>query len=265
LARFGRQGNQLSSPYAERVAIVTGAGLGSGGLGRAIAARLVAGGARVMVADVDPSVTVAERSLRESHGGETASFVGSLAEEANVGRMVAATLARWRRIDILVNNAGGGIIKPFLEHDASSLEETLARNLWSTLWCCHKVLPHMVERRFGRIVNIGADSLRTGLHNHAGYNAAKGGVIGLTVGLAREFASQDITVNAVSPCLVNTERFRALRGTDPELAHKFEAVIPKGRPVEIEEVVDLVCFLARPETGFITGQDLSINGGSAMP
>jgi 2,3-dihydroxy-2,3-dihydro-p-cumate dehydrogenase len=179
--------------------------------------------------------------------------------------MVAQTVRRWGRIDILVNNAGGGIIRPFLEHDAESLRETLARNLWTTLWCCHKTLPHMVAQNYGRIVNIGADSLRTGIADHAGYNAAKGGVDGMTVALAREFAKYDITVNTVAPCVVNTPRFRALKESNPKLAAHFEGVVPKGRAAEIEEVAALACFLAQEDSGFITGQVMSVNGGSAMP
>ncbi|MBL8382643.1 MAG: SDR family oxidoreductase [Burkholderiales bacterium] len=251
--------------FEGQVAIVTGAGKGTGGVGRAIAMRLAAEGARVMVADVDPRVAENAAEIAAATGAETAAAAGSLADEANVQAMVAATIARWGRVDILVNNAGGGIIRPFLEHDAASLTETLARNLWTAIWCCHKVLPHMVRQNYGRIVNVGADSLRTGIPNHAGYNAAKGGVIGMSVALARDFAAHDITVNTVSPCLIKTERFKGLQQTDPALAARFEAVIPKGRGVEIPEVVDAVCFLARRESGFITGQELSVNGGSAMP
>ena len=255
----------MSRPYEGQVALVTGAGKGTGGVGRAIAMALAAGGARVMVSDVDPRVAETADEVRAETGMDTLHHVGSLAEEASVIRMVDAAASAWGRIDILVNNAGGGIIRPFLEHDAASLTETLARNLWTAIWCCHKVLPHMVRRNYGRIVNIGADSLRTGIPNHAGYNAAKGGVIGMSVALARDFAAHDITINTVSPCLIDTARFQALKVSDPALAGKFEGVIPKGRGVAIGEVVDAVCFLARRETGFITGQEISINGGSAMP
>jgi 2,3-dihydroxy-2,3-dihydro-p-cumate dehydrogenase len=179
--------------------------------------------------------------------------------------MVDQTIAAFGRIDVLVNHAGSGVIRPFLEHDEASLMQTLQRNLWTTLWCCHKVLPHMVAANHGRIVNIGADSLRTGIPQHAGYNAAKGGVIGLMVGLAKEFAAYDITVNTVSPCVINTERHRARLKDDPKLAEAFVQVEPKGRGVEIDEVCDMVAFLARREAGFMTGQDISLNGGSAMP
>ena len=251
--------------FAGQVAIVTGAGKGTGGVGQAIALRLAQGGAKVMVADVDPKAAETAAEVKAATGADTLHYTGSLAEENNVKALVGATLLAWGRIDILINNAGGGIIKPFLEHDAASFTETIARNLWTAIWCCHKVLPSMVAQNYGRIVNIGADSLRTGIPNHAGYNAAKGGVIGMSVALARDFAANNITINTVSPCLINTPRFRALRESDPKLARKFEEVIPKGRGVEIEEVVDAVCFLAKRETGFITGQEISINGGSAMP
>ena len=254
-----------SLEYQGQVAIVTGAGKGTGGLGRAIAMRLAAGGARVLVSDLDPKVSESAAEISAATGAATLAFTGSLAVEDNVKRMVGQAIEAWGRIDILVNNAGGGIIRPFLEHDAASFTETIERNLWTTLWCCHKVLPHMIAQNYGRIVNIGADSLRTGIPNHAGYNAAKGGVIGMSAALARDFAAYDITVNTVSPCLINTVRFQGLKKSDPVLAGRFEAVVPKGRGVEIEEVVDAVSFLARRGTGFITGQEISINGGSAMP
>jgi len=251
-------------PFEQRVAIVTGAGKGTGGIGRTIALRLARGGAKVMLADIDPKVAESAEELR-AEGAEAASHAGSLAAELMVAAMVEGTIKRWGRVDILINNAGGGIIRPFLEHDAESLTETLARNLWSTIWCCHKVLPHMVRQNYGRIVNIGADSLRTGIADHAGYNAAKGGVNGLMTALAREFSAYDITINTVAPCVVNTPRFRALKQSNPSLAAHFEGVVPKGRAAEMEEIAALVCFLAQEDAGFITGQEVSINGGSAMP
>ena len=123
----------------------------------------------------------------------------------------------------------------------------------------------MVARNHGRIINIGADSLRTGIPGHAGYNAAKGGVVGLMVGLAREFAGYDITVNTVSPCVVNTQRLRNALAADSKLAEEFIRVVPKARGAEIDEIADTVSFLAREAAAFITGQDISVNGGSAMP
>ena len=257
-----------SSPApGRRAAIVTGVGMGIGGIGRAIAARLAADGLSVMMADADPRVAEVAAGLAESLGSaeHLRTYTGDLSVEANVRSMVDETIAAFGRVDVLVNNAVSGVIRPFLEHDEASLTQTLQRNLWTTLWCCHKALPHMVKANHGRIVNIGADSLRTGIAQHAGYNAAKGGVLGLMVGLAKEFALHDITVNTVSPCVVNTERHRARLKEDPALAQAFVQVVPKGRGVEIEEVCDMVSFLARPEAAFMTGQDISLNGGSAMP
>jgi len=261
----------MSSPSAHsatrRVAIVTGVARGIGGIGRALAARLAADGYAVMMADLDPAVADVCQEVAAEHDdpGRFAWHAGDLSEEAVVQALVERTRSAFGRVDVLVNNAGSGVIRPFLDHDAESLATTLKRNLWTTLWCCHKVLPAMVAQNHGRIVNIGADSLRTGLPQHAGYNAAKGGVIGLMVGLAKEFAGHDITVNTVSPCVVNTERHRKRLREDPQLAAAFEQVVPKKRGVEIAEVCDTVAFLARPEAAFITGQDISLNGGSAMP
>jgi len=254
-----------SNNGARRVALVTG--VGKAGLGEGFATRFAELGMAVMMADLDPVVAevAASFATRYNDTERFAHYVGDLSVEANVAAMVDATVARFGRIDVLVNNAGRGVILPFLEHTAETLQTTFNRNLWTTLWCCHKVLPHMVRQNHGRIVNIGADSLRTGIPNHAGYNAAKGGVIGLMVGLAKEFARHDITVNTVSPCVVNGVHFRERLLSDPKLAADFVQVVPKGRGVEIDEVVDVVAFLARPEAAFITGQDISVNGGSAMP
>ena len=252
---------------ARRSAIVTGVGMGVGGVGRAIAARLAADGYAVMMADADARVAEVAADIAKAAGSteHLATYTGDLSVERNVQAMVDQTMSAFGRIDVLVNNAGSGVIRPFLEHDEASLTQTLQRNLWTTLWCCHKALPHMVAANHGRIVNIGADSLRTGIPQHAGYNAAKGGVIGLMVGLAKEFAAYDITINTVSPCVINTERHRARLKDDPKLAEAFVQVVPKGRGVEIDEVCDMVAFLARREAGFMTGQDISLNGGSAMP
>lgn len=249
-------------PQAGRVAVVTGAGMGVGGIGRTIAAALHAQGARVVVADTDPRVAEVAQRLGDDRA---LAWTGDLSTQAGARALIAHAIDAFGQVDVLVNNAGGGLIRPFLEHDDASMATTIARNLLTTVWCCHAVLPHMVARNHGRIVNIGADSLRTGIPGHAGYNAAKGGVVGLTVGLAKEFAAHDITVNTVSPCVVQTERFRDGLKTNPDLMRAFVQVVPKGRGAGLSEVADLVVFLARPEAAFITGQDISINGGSAMP
>ncbi|MSR13464.1 MAG: SDR family oxidoreductase [Gammaproteobacteria bacterium] len=239
-----------------KVAIVTGA---STGIGRAIAQRLASEGVRLMLADVSEHVNV----LATEHA-EAESYVGDLSDETTVRAMVARAVARFGTIDILINNAGGGVIRPFLEHTAESLRETIDRNLWTTLWCCHAVLPVMLKHEQGRIINIGADSVRNGLPEHAAYNAAKGGVHALTTGLAREFARKKITINTVAPCMAATPMVQKLLAEGSRWIKQFADVIPMGRPGEMSEVASMVAYLASDEAAFITGQVISVNGGSTM-
>jgi len=259
------RGDKMST-NSSRTAIVTGVGMGIGGIGRGIAAALAAEGVALLLTDVDARVAEVAAELRGKHPGlAIETHVGDLSKRDGARAMVQAAIDRLGHVDILVNCAGSGLIIPFLEHTEETMTTTFNRNIWTTVWCTQAVLPGMVARNHGRIINIGADSLRTGIPMHAGYNAAKGGVIGMMVGLAKEFAGYDITVNTVSPCVVNTERHRASLSADPERAAGFLRVVPKGRGAEIGEIADTVCFLARRECAFITGQDISVNGGSAMP
>jgi 2,3-dihydroxy-2,3-dihydro-p-cumate dehydrogenase len=245
---------------AERVAIVTGAGRG---IGLCIAHQLLAADARVVFCDLSPQVAeVAARSAGSKD--RVLAIGGDLSLESTAREVVEATLSRFARLDILVNNAGGGIIRPFLEHTPDSLRETVNRNLWTTIWACRQALPHMLKAGQGRIINIGADSVRNGLVDHAAYNAAKGGVHGLTTGLAREFAKQGITVNTVAPCAVQTEQLEEIRRVNPELIEKVLDVIPMGRAAREEEIASLVTYLASDAAAFITGQVISINGGTTM-
>jgi len=256
----------MSRPVlAGQVALVTGAGWGDGGIGRTIAHGLAELGAKVLVSDVAPTAQqTADWIAADVPGAETAAHCGDLSDEDVVASLVGQALDKWGRLDILVNNAGGGIIRPFLDHTPDTLRETVDRNLWTAVWCTYYALPHMVSARYGRIVNIGADSVRNGLWDHAGYNAAKGGVHGMTTGLAREFAGSDITVNTVAPCAVNTERMRGRQAYDGSMAEKFTSVIPKGRPAELKEIASMATHLCKPESGFVTGQVISVNGGSTM-
>ena len=248
------------TPLTGRVAVVTGAGRG---IGLNIAARLHALGASVMMSDVDSDTL---RTAFDSLGDNdrVASFAGDLSDQTVAEGLIEATLERFGSLAILVNNAGGGVILPFLDHTPETLKRTIDRNLWTTLWCCRSALPTMIAAGHGRIINIGADSVRNGLLNHAAYNAAKGGVHGLTTGLAREFATAGITVNTVAPPATNTEALTEYRDRDAAGYQKFIDMIPAGRPAEMAEISSLVAWLAGDEAGFVTGQVISINGGSTM-
>jgi 2,3-dihydroxy-2,3-dihydro-p-cumate dehydrogenase len=257
-----RRETDASHPFhAGRVAIVTGA---ARGIGLAIARRLARDGASLVLADVMHKPLAAAVDEITDAGGQAIGHVGDLAKERVATEMARKALGRFGRIDILINNAGGGVILPFLSHTAETLKTTIDRNLWTALWSCRAVLPAMRQQRYGRIVNIGADSVRNGLWDHAAYNAAKGGLHGLTTGLAREFAKSGITVNTVAPCAVATPQLNAIAKASPALARRFLSVIPMGRPAEMDEVASLVSYVASLDAAFITGQVISINGGSTM-
>jgi 2,3-dihydroxy-2,3-dihydro-p-cumate dehydrogenase len=249
------------------VAVVTG---GARGIGLAITTRLLDEGAQVVVAGRDDQEVDDGRTRLGDRCGQFVGFSGDLSVPGVAEALVALAVERFGRIDVLVNNAGGGVIAPTLAHTEETLRSTIDNNLWTTLRASLAVLPVMVAQSYGRIVNIGAESVRNGLTDHAVYNAAKGGVHALATGLAREFAGHGITVNVVAPSYTRTRELdEALAsGRAPARIQKVVddavALIPIGRAADAAEVAAAVAYLASDDATFVTGQVLSVNGGSSM-
>jgi NAD(P)-dependent dehydrogenase (short-subunit alcohol dehydrogenase family) len=255
------------------VAVITGAGRG---IGRAAARRIAAEGGRVLIVDINGES--AHRTAAEicAAGGESRALVADLCDYSACTRLAADVSEQAGRIDVLVNNVGGATdLKPFLSWTPEAISAELSASLLPTLWCCHAVLPYMIAQGSGRIVNVGAESVRNGLWDRAPYTVAKGGVHALTTALARELAGTGITCNCVAPAATDSQddplagrTRRALDG--PQLSYRHElrermiATIPLGRPATVTEQAAAIAFLASDDSSFITGQVLSVNGGSSM-
>jgi 2,3-dihydroxy-2,3-dihydro-p-cumate dehydrogenase len=249
--------------FADRVALVTGA---AQGIGLATARRLGEEGVRLVLADMDADALARAAASLADADTKAETVVADLSSRDGAAAAVAAATGWAGRLDILVNNAGGGVIRPTLAHTEETLRTTIDRNLWTTIYCTLEALPVMRAQGYGRIVNVGAESVRNGLYDHAIYNAAKGGVHGLTTGLAREFFVDGITVNTVAPSMVITESIRTLMAnpaTVPAL-ERIIGTIPAGRAASLEEVAAVIAFVASDEASFTTGQVISVNGASSM-
>jgi 2,3-dihydroxy-2,3-dihydro-p-cumate dehydrogenase len=252
----------MDSRFADQVVVVTGA---ASGIGAVIARHFADAGAHLMLSDIDEkNLSLVADAIVATGRVRPAIKAGDLSQEDIAGGVIKAAVETYGTLDVLVNNAGGGIIKPFLDHTPETLRTTIDRNLWTTLWCTWHAVRVMKFKGYGRIVNIGADSVRNGLWDHAAYNAAKGGVHAMATGLAREFAKDGITVNVVAPCIVNTPQVQHATRKTPEAMQRFIDVVPMGRPGEMDEVASMVCYLASREASFVTGQVISVNGGSTM-
>lgn len=255
------------SRFEGRVVCVTGAG---NGIGVAVSERFAEESARVAVVDIDAAGAEATtKRLKTQYDVDAISIVADLSVKDGATLMTEAVLSEWGSIDVLVNNAGSGVIRPTLHHTNETIKATIDRNLWTAIWCTLAVLPPMLEQGYGRVVNVGAESVRNGLYDHAIYNAAKGGVHAMCTALAREFSPLGITFNTVAPSIVMTDGVREKlenASSDPVGQSWLRAVdlIPMRRPAEMEEVASAVAYLASDEAAFITGQVLSVNGGSSM-
>jgi 3-oxoacyl-[acyl-carrier protein] reductase len=237
-----------------KVALVTGGGQG---IGEAICRRLGAAGARVGV--FDRNAASAQRIAGEVSGVPLA---GDVTAEADIDRVLAELQGAAGPVDILVNNAGiVGRAARTWELGRADLEQVLAVNLVAPFLLCRAVMPGMLRRRFGRIVNVASIAGKEGNPTLGPYSASKAALIALTKSLAKEVAGQgDVTVNAISPAVIATPM---LDGIPQATIDYMVSRIPMGRTGKPEEVAALVHFLASTEAGFTTGQCYDISGGRA--
>lgn len=246
---------------SSRVAVITG---GGGGIGREIARRLVRDGMCAAVLDHDSDA--AQRAATELDGLAVTADVTS---EDEVGRGVEAVLARFGRIDVLVNNAGICWTGPALDMPLDTLRAMLRVNVEGAFIVSRAVLPHMIARRSGSVVNLASWAGKTGNAYFAGYSASKFAVIGLTQALAREMAPYGIRVNAICPgIVVGTEMRAALEAQQrqyglPQTAER-EKLIPLGRVSVPEDVARVASFLASDEAAYMTGESINLSGGLLM-
>jgi 2-hydroxycyclohexanecarboxyl-CoA dehydrogenase len=240
----------------DTVALVTGAGRG---IGRAIAERLAAEGAKVAVLDIDEATA---RATAEAIGG--AGIRVDVTDGASVRAAAAEAERRLGPTTILVNNAGWDKAEPFVKSSEETWDKVLAINLKGPIRMTRAVLDGMIERRRGRIVTVSSDAGRVGSSGEAVYSAAKAGVIGFSKTLARELARYSINVNVVCPGPTNTQLLRDVAAGNPKLTEALARAVPFGRIGEPHEIAAAVVFLASDDAGFITGQTLSVSGGLTM-
>lgn len=241
--------------FEGRTAIVTGS---ARGIGRAIATRLAAEGARVAIADIDE--TAAKQAASEI--GERAEAVAlDVTSPEAWSAVVDHAAAPTGTIDILVNNAGiAGRSAPSWELAVEEWQQVIAIDLTGVFLGCRAVLPKMIDAGYGRIVNISSIAGKEGNPNAAPYSAAKSGVIGLTKGIAKEVATKGILVNSVTPAVIETDILKQL--TDEHIKYMMSK-IPMGRVGQPEEVAALVAFLCSEDLTFATGAVFDLSGGRA--
>ncbi|MFQ5903086.1 MAG: SDR family NAD(P)-dependent oxidoreductase [Candidatus Binatia bacterium] len=247
-----------------KTALVAGGGRG---IGRSISLALAREGAQIAVADLLKDN--AESVSREIRGLGTKGLACQvdLTKRPEVERVVESVLSQFGQIDILVNSAGWDRLEPFVESNEETWERILAINFKSVLYTVKAVLPHMISRGSGKIVNISSDAGRVGSSWEAVYSGAKGAVIAFSKTLAREVARHKINVNVVCPGLTDTPLLQAIRSQSPQTEKIIDAVIkatPFRRVARPEEIAEAVAFLASPSADFMTGQILSVSGGLTM-
>jgi len=241
-----------------RIALVTGA---SQGIGRACALKLAQAGATLAVAARNQEkLNEVAREISEQ-GGKARAFALDITDEEQIKSTFKATLADLGKIDILINNAGITRDQLVMRMKRADWDAVLNTNLTSAYLCIQQVIGSMLKQRWGRIINITSIFGQMGQAGQANYAASKAGLIGLTMAIAREVGSRNITCNAVAPGFIETAM---TSGLGEELKQTALKNIPLGRIGTPEDVANAVAFLASEEAAYITGHVLNVNGGMLM-
>jgi 2-hydroxycyclohexanecarboxyl-CoA dehydrogenase len=250
---------------SNRVALVTG---GAQGIGKGIVTSLGQAGFRVAIADLN--LEVAEKTAQEirNNGGTAIAVQIDVTKTAAVKAAIASVEAQLGPIEVVVNNAGWDDFMPFVETTEDFWEKILDLNFKGVLRVIHAVVPGMIERGHGRIINIGSDAGRVGSSLEAVYSGAKGGIIAFTKTLAREVATKGITANVVCPGPTDTPALRKFADGAGDDADKVIAGMTRAVPMKRlgtpEDIGPAVVFFASDAAGFVTGQTLSVSGGLTM-
>jgi 2-hydroxycyclohexanecarboxyl-CoA dehydrogenase len=247
-----------------RVALVTG---GARGIGDAIARALAQDGLAVAVADLRVEDSEATAAAIRDAGGKAVGIELDVTSSESVTSGLAAAHEALGPVNVLVNNAGWDDLKPFVQTDEAFWDRVLEVNFKGALRLTHGVLPGMLEREWGRIINIGSDAGRVGSSLESVYSGAKGGIIAFTKTIAREVARKGITANAVCPGPTDTPFLREViskQGDADKVIDAMVSGVPMKRLAVPKEIAAAVRFFARDDAGYVTGQTLSVSGGLTM-
>ena len=240
-----------------KVAIVTGAGRG---LGKGIALKLAAEGAKVVVADILEENALAVVAEITAAGGKAVAAVANIARKNEVEAMVATAISAFGGLDIMVNNAGINRDGQLFKMSDEDWDLVISVNLTGTFYCTRLAAQHMREKSYGRIINIASMSW-LGNFGQANYAAAKAGVVGLTKTAARELAKKGITCNAICPGFIDTDM---TRGVPDKVWDIMVGKVAAGRAGTPEEVGNVVAFLASDEAAYVTGEVINVSGGMVL-
>jgi NAD(P)-dependent dehydrogenase (short-subunit alcohol dehydrogenase family) len=247
--------------FQDKVAIVTG---GASGIARETSYILASEGAKVVVADINIDAANKVTDDIKGQGYEAIAIKVDVSNLEEANQMAKTALDKFGQIDILANIAGGAIpekIGPFSDSVKEVWDRIFGLNLFGPLNCCRAVVNHMIERRYGKIVNVASVAALVGQANTADYAAAKGGIISFTKSLAKELAPYGINVNCVSPGTIGTERVRRF---PEEMIERIVRAVHLGRLGKPEEVANVLVFLASDQASFVTGANYVVDGGVSL-